>query len=224
MKGYRLIRNADIVFLPINRSKSFAGEIVKDYLTDKKTVEIEFPMGKVDGKRYEEAADTIDSRLEDGETGVFLTLGDPMVYSTFSYLMAELEKIGIRVESVPGISSFQAAANRIRLPLACKGQNFYLTDGEIDEEVLRHVDTVAILKAGKDKEKLLDLLESRGFAYSYIRRCGCPEETILYNKEEILKEEDYMSLILGRRRKHDSFCGSGSGRCGSDNGKGQKTD
>lgn len=200
LKGYRIIKNADIVFLPSNKGKSIAGEIAKDFIKDKKTVYIEFPMGKDNSKRYREAANIIDKHLEDKGEGVFLTLGDPMVYSTFSYIMKELEKIGINVESIPGISSFNAAANRIRIPLTLKGQKFYLTDGDIDEDILKHSDTVCILKTSKNKEKILDMLERYGFAYTYIKRCGFLNERIMNKADDILKDDDYMSLILGRRK------------------------
>lgn len=203
LKGYNLIRNAKVVFLPGSSGQSLAGEIAKDFIKDKKIVDIEFPMGKDNRKRYEEAANIIDNNLKDGEEGVFLTLGDPMVYSTFLYIMAELHKLDISTESIPGISSFTAAANRIKMPLTLKGEKFYLTDGDIDEEILKYSDTVCILKTSGDKNKILEVLEKCGFIYSYIRRCGCLNEKILYKKDDILKDDDYMSLILGRRRKDD---------------------
>lgn len=203
LKGYRLIRNADIVFIPNSGKKNIAGEIAGDFIRDKKVMEIEFPMGKCGMERYIEAAKIIDDNLKDGAVGVYLTLGDPMVYSTFLYLMTELEKIGINVESVPGVSSINAAANRIRMPLTLKGESFYITDGSIDENILKSADTICILKTAGDKHKIMDILESHGFMYAYIRRCGCRDEKILYKRDEILKDDEYMSLILGRREKQD---------------------
>ena len=200
LRGYKLIRGADVVFLPSNGGKSLAGEIAEKFIDDKKRVYIEFPMGKDNSKRYKEAADTVDDHLKDGGEGVFLTLGDPMVYSTFSYIMTELEKIGINVESIPGISSFNAAANRIKMPLASKGQKFYLTDGDVDEDILKYFDTVCILKTSRNKEKVLDMLERYGFAYTYIKRCGFLNERIMNKADDILEDDDYMSLILGRRK------------------------
>ncbi len=201
LKGYKLIRNADVVFLPKHKDKSMAGEIAGEFIRDKKTVYIDFPMAKAGSGVYKEAADIIGGSLPDGGVGVFLTIGDPMIYSTFSYTMAELRMLGIEVETVPGISSFAAAANRIKMPIVMKGQKFYLTDGDVDEKVLECCDTVCILKTSGDKEGMLDLLESRGFSYAYVSRCGWPGERILYKRDEILRDHNYMSLIFGRRER-----------------------
>lgn len=203
LKGYKLIRSADVIFIPNSGEKSFAGEITKEFIEDKKTVYIKFLMGKDNSKRYKEAAKIIDSYLGDGCMGVFLTIGDPMVYSTFSYIMTELEILNIYVESVPGISSFNAAANRIKMPLASKGQKFYLTDGDIDIDILKHSDTICILKTSRNKEMILNILERYGFAYTYVKRCSCLNERIMNKADDILKDDDYMSLILGRRVKND---------------------
>ncbi|MDO5484478.1 MAG: SAM-dependent methyltransferase, partial [Desulfovibrionaceae bacterium] len=52
--------------------------------------------------------------LEGGESAAFLTIGDPLIYSTFGYLWRTLRGLSpeVRVEVVPGITSFQAAAAR----------------------------------------------------------------------------------------------------------------
>lgn len=203
LRGYKLIRDADVVFLPRHKGKSMAGQITRKFIWDKKTVYIDFPMKKTSSKIYKEAARIIDSNLPDGSVGVFLTIGDPMIYSTFSYALAELEALDIETESVPGIPSFSAAANRANMPVTLRGQEFYLTDGEIDEKVLERCDSVCILKTSGNKEDILNLLENSGFTYMYISRCGWPDQRILYKREEILKSHEYMSLIFGRRVKND---------------------
>lgn len=200
LKGYNLIKKADVVFIPKSSGRSFAGSIAGDHIKHKKVVEIDFPMVEENMKKYTKAAQRVDDELNEGESGVFLTLGDPMVYSTYSYLMVELEKIGIQVESIPGVTSFCAAANRIKMPIALKGESFYLCDGDIDEDVLKSSDTVCILKTYKNKEAVLSTLEKYGFEYVYVKRCTCQDERVLYEKDEILKDTDYMSLILGRRK------------------------
>jgi len=200
LKGYNLIKKADVVFIPKSSGRSFAGSIAGVYVRDKKVVEVDFPMGEENMKKYAKAAQRVDDELKDGESGVFLTLGDPMVYSTYSYLMVELEKIGIQAESVPGVTSFCAAANRTKMPIALKGESFYLCDGDIDEDVLKSSDTVCVLKTYKNKETILSTLEKHGFEYVYVKRCTCEDERVLYEKDEILRDTDYMSLVLGRRK------------------------
>lgn len=203
LKGYKLIRSCNMVFIPESGGESLAEKIAGEYIQDKKVIRIEFPMGEDNAIRYEAAAEFIDCEMGDGEVGVFLTLGDPMVYSTFLYLMMELEKKDIEVESVPGITSFCASANRIKMPISLKGEKFYLCDGGIDEEILKSAQTVCILKTYKNKEDILNKLEKNDFRYVYIKRCSHKDEKVLEAKEEILKDKDYLSLILGRRQADD---------------------
>ena len=59
--------------------------------------------------------------LEEGKKLVFLTLGDPSVYSTYMYLHKRILKMCYEAEMVPGIPSFCAAAARINDSLAEKG-------------------------------------------------------------------------------------------------------
>ncbi|NLX91092.1 MAG: precorrin-2 C(20)-methyltransferase [Firmicutes bacterium] len=200
LKGYKLIRKADMVFIPSSGGKSFAGNIAKDYISDKQVVELDFAMDGNEKGKYAAIARLIDDKLKSGQTGVFLTLGDPMVYSTFCYFMEELVKLGIQVETVPGVTSFCAAANRAKVPVALKGESFYLCDGDIDEEILKAADSVCILKTYKNKASILNALEKHGFEYVYVKRCTCDEEKVLYERDEILKDTDYMSLIMGRRK------------------------
>ena len=53
-----------------------------------------------------------------GQNVVFLTLGDPTIYSTFSYLSRIAANDGYNTEMVSGVPSFCAAAARLNLPLA----------------------------------------------------------------------------------------------------------
>ncbi len=200
LKGVKLIKGAASIFVPKSKTESLAGSIAAEFLEGKSVIEISFPMGKDNRERYIKAAATIDSKLSDGEYGVFLTLGDPLIYSTFIYIMSEVSKLGIKVETVPGITSFAAAASLIMDPLTLKNQSFYLADGTVDEEILSRVDSVCVLKTTRNKEETLDKLEAGGFSYTYIKRCTREGELVLTDRKKILEDHDYMSLILAKRR------------------------
>jgi len=200
LKGYNLIRSCDYVFLPSSRGNSLAGKIVSDYIVDKKVIEIEFPMGEDNEERYINACIKINESLSEGEVGVFLTLGDPMTYSTYLYLLLQLKKTELVVETIPGITSFNAVSSRLSLPLTLRDENFYLADGTLDEEILKRVDTVCVLKIIRNKLDIIDKLIKHGFDYVCVKRCTQENEAILYEKSEILEDEDYMSLIYARRK------------------------
>ncbi len=199
LKAINTIKRSDYVFIPKSKGISTARTIAEEYITDKEIIELEFPMGEDNSERYKEAAKVIEDTLKDGETCVFLTLGDPMTYSTYLYLMLRVKEYDIEIETIPGITSFAAATSRLNIPLTLKGDSFYLCDGKLDMDILKKADSVCILKVNKIKQEIIDKLESEHFDYVYVKRVTREDEQILYEKEEILKDNDYMSLIFGRR-------------------------
>jgi precorrin-2/cobalt-factor-2 C20-methyltransferase len=199
LKAYNLIKNCDYVFIPESKGDSLAGKIAKEYIADKKVIELSFPMGEDNQERYMLGANIINETLKDNEIGVFLTLGDPMTYSTYAYLMKELMELKVQTETIPGITSYNAAAALLGLPITLRDESFYLADGNVDEDVLKKIDTICILKVSKNKAEIIDKLERNGFDYVYVKRCTQADQAVIYNKEEMLADKDYMSLIFARR-------------------------
>lgn len=201
LKAVRIIQGASVIFAPNNKGKNIALDTVEDYVANKKLVLLDFPMGKVEQSDYMNAAKIIYNEIQEGEYGAFLTIGDPMVYSTFVYIMEALEKVNtnIKVEIVSGVPSFVAAAGRAKQAITVKGDRFLLCDN-FKEELLDQVDSICILKAFRNKEEILDRLERRNFDYRYIKHCTWIDEEVLASKEEIRKDQNYISLILARRK------------------------
>ena len=67
-------------------------------------------------RNHEKAAETVISVLEQGKHVIFLTLGDPVIYSTFSYVQKRVEKRGYKTGIVSGITSFCAAGSQTEYP------------------------------------------------------------------------------------------------------------
>ena len=199
LKAVRMINEASVIFAPNNKGKNIALDTVADHIANKKVIMIDFPMGRVAAEDYVKAAEIIHEETPEGETGVFLTIGNPMVYSTFIYTMEQLEKFNVAVEVIPGIPSFIAAAASAKLPLTVKGDNFLLCD-DFQEDLLDSVESICILKTFKDKERIIDSLEKKNFDYQYVKHCTWDDEEILTDKESILKDKNYISLILGRKK------------------------
>lgn len=198
LKAVRIIQGASVIFAPNNKGKNMAVDTAKEFIGDTKLVFIDFPMGKVVREDYVKAAETIVNEIPDGEYGVFLTIGDPLIYSTFIYIMEELDVSQIETEIIPGIPSFVAAASETKTPLTVKGDNFLLCD-EFNEGLLDKANSIAILKTFKEKEKILKKLEENNFSYKYIKKATLDDQEILTSKEEILKDKNYISLIIARK-------------------------
>jgi len=201
LKGYRTIRTCDYVFIPESRGESLAAMISHEYIKDKKLIELSFPMKEDNRLRYRAAALKIDEMLKEDETGVFLTLGDPMTYSTYSYLMKELEALDIATETIPGITSYSAAASVLGLPVTLRDEGFYLADGDIDEEILKRAAAVCVLKVSKNKAGIISKLEKHSFDFTYVKRCTQQSQKVIRDKQEMLEDDDYMSLIFARAKR-----------------------
>lgn len=200
VKATKVIKKASVIFAPNNKGTNMALDTAREYIGDSKVVLIDFPMGNVTRDDYIKAAEIIFNEIPLGEIGAFLTIGDPMIYSTFIYIMDELKGKDIEINIIPGIPSFVAAASASKIPLTVKGDSFLLCD-EFNEEFLLNVNSIAILKTFKNKDNLLTQLESNNLDYTYIKRASMENEQILKDKEEILKDRDYISLILGRKQE-----------------------
>lgn len=202
IKAVKVMEDADIIFAPNNKGTNMALDIVKEYIANKKVILLNLPMGQVTKEDYIKNAKIMEENILEDKYGVFLTLGDPLIYSTFIYLMEEIEEMGVQTEIVPGIPSFIAAAASSKTPLTLKGEKLLIID-EFNENSLKNIDTFCLLKTWKDKEKLLKEIDEEGFTYKYIKRATLEEEKILIDEEEILKDKDYISLIIGRRNPRD---------------------
>ena len=59
---------------------------------------------------HEKGAKALEAALDAGKNVVFLTLGDPTIYSTFTYVQKRVEADGYETGLVSGITSFCATA------------------------------------------------------------------------------------------------------------------
>ena len=122
LKAVRMIRENEVIAVPGKQPKeTVAYQIAVQAapeLADKTLLPLYMPM-TMDAEERENnrkiAADTAEQQLEQGKNVVFLTLGDPTVYSTFSYVKKLVEEHGYQTATVSGITSFCAAAARMNV-------------------------------------------------------------------------------------------------------------
>ncbi|MBI3814026.1 MAG: precorrin-2 C(20)-methyltransferase, partial [Nitrospinae bacterium] len=118
LKALKVIKNADIIFTPKAKMKedSLAREIVEKVLNEKlvpawckqgkEFFEIEFPMTKnVEElkERYLNSARIILQKVNEGKDVAYLTIGDPLLYSTYIYLVSALRELSpeLKIETIP---------------------------------------------------------------------------------------------------------------------------
>ena len=202
VKGAKTINMCDVVVAPTatEGGESIAFETAREYVREDAEVAImHFPMGGKDRLiKSKEAYDFIEKKLAEGKNVAFLTIGDPYVYSTYIHMLSHVKEHGFEVNTLPGITSFCAAASLIDRTLVIGDEKLVILPASKIKEITDEK-YIVIMKMYRHEEEVLDVLEEKGFDYTYISRVGREGETILRDREEILKLRDYMSLIIASR-------------------------
>lgn len=213
LKAVKVIKAADVIIAPKTEKKdSTALSIARPYL--KENVEIlrlVFPMvnhADTLTEAWENNKNSILAELKAGKKVVFLTLGDPMFYSTYMYVYRLLKDCGYEIETVPGVPAFCAIGSQLGQPLA-EGNDVLsiipatMPDDEMDK-ILAIADNVVLMKVYKNFAKVVEKLKQHGFGENavMITKCGLPDEQVSYNLDEVdAKQVNYLSTILAKKRK-----------------------
>lgn len=215
LKAIRILRETGVIAIPKSKeeSDSIALSIVKGSvdLSKKETLELMFPMTKdkeVLGKAREEAAAAICERLKGGKDVACITLGDPMFYSTFSYLIPLIkEKLPeVEIEIVPGISSVMASAALTVTPLTEADERIAVIPATYESDKIRHIletfDTVVLMKVNRVFDKVLGLIEELGLKEKavFIERCGGEYQRVVRDMDSLKGEKlDYLSMVIVKK-------------------------
>ncbi|QAA31008.1 cobalt-factor II C(20)-methyltransferase [Clostridium manihotivorum] len=202
IKAVKVIESCEVVVVPSGMAggKSIALEIAEDYIKEGTEVLVKhFPMGgeEQESKIYE-AFQAVEEKLKEGKNVAFLTIGDPFIYSTYIYLLRHIEEHGYDTETVPGIASFCACASVAKEPLVIGDEPLLILPGnQIDK--ITDEKNVVLMKVYKQEEKIINALEEKGFNYVYIKRAGREGQEVLRDKADIIKNREYMALIIAHR-------------------------
>ena len=206
LKAVRVISQADVVLVPESKgSDNVALTIAGAYIKGKEVRKISTPMVRdqaVLDQAFEEAADTIGALLDQDKQVVFLTLGDPCVYSTYMYIHERILARGYAVEVVPGIPSFCAAAARLNLSL-CQGSEplLILPASHNQLDLLDVPANKVLMKAGRSILDLKQVLQDRGELEkaSMVENCTMEGEHIYPHMKDLETPSGYFSLVIVKK-------------------------
>ncbi len=222
LRAVECLRRADIILAAASprNEHSLALSIARPHLRDDANVlRLDFPMTR-DKATLREAwsknAALTANELRAGKNAVFLTLGDPLIYSTFGYLLRAVRTLmpGVRVDIVPGVTSFQAAAAATQ-SILCEGEeSLHILPGILDKNALgEHLDkngNAVILKAYRNFPAIRACLEEHGRDDALlVSRLGLEGERIRPLRAlheageagEAAETPPYLSLVLAGRKR-----------------------
>jgi precorrin-2/cobalt-factor-2 C20-methyltransferase len=192
LKAINILNQVPVICSPRSAESrpSLALSIVKSALDSREdTYEIldpVFPMIEDQEALHEywdDAARQVKERLEKGLDVAFITLGDPTVYSTFTYLEKKIRTKGFEVETIPGITSFTGCAASAHLSLGEKDEIIVIVP-KVDERLaplLEHADTAVIMKTSRHSKELQDIIgkDPRQKEIISVQNCGMKDEKVI---------------------------------------------
>lgn len=211
LKALKRIREADVLAIPKTDEKEQTAFSIVSQLEDLSCKEKYFaymPMTRDKEELsacHERAARDIAEYLDQGKHVAFLTLGDPSVYSTYSYVHKKILNRGYEAEIIPGVTSFCAVAARLNHPLCEGGEPLHVLPASYGdtEDYLSWKGTKVLMKSGREFGKVRKLLQKKGLMQEaqMVSCCGMENEQVFRDISEADEEASYFSVIVVKEGK-----------------------
>lgn len=217
IKAARILKEVSHVFAASSSKNdySLALTIVREHLPAETPVDqLAFPMTYVPDQledAWQANCEKVADMLEQGKNVAFLTLGDPLIFSTFIYLMRMVRRRlpEVKVTVVPGITSFQAAAACANEPLAEAEESITIVSaakgGSRLKDVIDAVENVVLMKTYKRFPQILAQIREEGLEdhCCFVSRCGLDGQIVEsdFNRLAAMDQPPhYLSLMLIKKR------------------------
>ncbi|MFP8887206.1 precorrin-2 C(20)-methyltransferase [Streptomyces mangrovi] len=193
VKGVKALRSADVVVVPVMEGSGTgrAEATVLHYVSRERIVRVVFALNEREDRSRREAAwdaagERVAGLLRAHGSVAFATIGDPNVYSTFTYLAQTVGALVPEavVETVPGITAMQDLAARGGAVLTEGTEPLTLVPVTAGIEVLRQAlegpGTVVAYKFGRRAGEVADALRATGRTEGAVwgSALGLPQESI----------------------------------------------
>jgi len=209
LKAVRLLRRVPVIAVPVAQTDgdSYALEVVAGELRPEHTVlRLHFPMVRDAAARMahrKAATRAIVEQLHLGRDVAFLTEGDPLLHSTFIYVLNSLPT-QMSVEVVPGVSSITAAAAQAGMPLVNADQRLAVLPATYENVArLRHTlqefDAVILLKVNRVLAEIVAVLDQMGLGDQtvLVERASHPTSRVLRGLDQLRNASvHYLSLLI----------------------------
>jgi len=221
IKAVKALEKVDVIFVPKSHASkpSMALCMVKQIIDKREKpaeiLELVFPMTKDElnnRKLWVENAAIVAAKAKKGNVA-FITLGDPMLYSTFLYLYECVKETypDLELEIIPGVTSVTAASASSKLPLAEKEEVVTIIPADLDpvhlEKAAERSDNLVFMKCAHHIKEFIPILLKAGFTenstVAVVKRCTLPEEKVLVGKLSEVNgwdiHEDYFSVAIVKK-------------------------
>ncbi|PWI58732.1 precorrin-2 C(20)-methyltransferase [Sulfoacidibacillus thermotolerans] len=215
IKAFRYLKQCQVIAYPKKRmgGRSYALDIVELYVdpSEKTMLGLVFPMTRDQEQlsaQWDRTVDEVCAHLLQQRDVAFVTEGDPMLYSTFIHMARRLKSRlpETTIITVPGVSSINAAAARLDVPLADGDEVVAIVPATDRMEDMRaqlvHHDCVVFLKVAKVLDPMISLLESMNLAEHamVVTKVTSSEEVVWRNVLDLKGAElNYLTLMVVKK-------------------------
>ncbi|MEU8982266.1 precorrin-2 C(20)-methyltransferase [Streptomyces sp. NPDC058251] len=216
VKGVNALRTAEVVVVPVmdTGERGRAEATVLHYVPEEKVVRVVFALNeRTDRERREAAWDAAGARvaelLQRHAVVAFATIGDPNVYSTFTYLAHTIGELvpGTEIATVPGITAMQDLAARSGAVLTEGTEPLTLVPVTAGAAVLKDAlngpGTVVAYKFGRQAREVAEALRETGRIDDAVwgSALGLEEESIRPAAELDGGPLPYLSTLIAPARR-----------------------
>lgn len=219
VKAVRAIQEADIILCPASAQDrpSIALKVIEPFLDGRHQIKkLVFPMTKdtaILEATWKENAAKMAQTVREGRNAVYITVGDPYLYSTWIYMHRELSSNYPDVETavIPGIVSMFTFASKVGVSIAEGAEKVAIIpscyDLEAVGQIAKNSDTLVFLKDGRYFDNVITVLKQSGFPEDSIfaigQDLGTPHEIIrrltLGEVDDGALTTKYFSILVVKR-------------------------
>lgn len=177
VKAVNAINNADIIMCPASKEDrpSIAFSVVSsliDKSKNQKIVKLIFPMTKdkdILEQTWKKNAKIMAETVLSGKNVVYLTVGDPYLYSTWIYMHKDLKENypDMEISVIPGIVSMFTFASKVGVSIAEGAEKVAIIPSCYDlssvKEIAKNSETMVFLKDGRYFDQVIQVLKESGF-------------------------------------------------------------
>ncbi|MCB2190059.1 MAG: precorrin-2 C(20)-methyltransferase [Deltaproteobacteria bacterium] len=216
IKAAKVLSRVEVVFAassPKNGYSLALNTVAELIPAGTQVVKLAFPMTSKAAtlkKAWHDNAHAVRRVLEKGSDAAFLTIGDPLTYSTYGYLLETLRGLGCGapVVTIPGVTAYHAAAARLNIPLVESNQSLVVVSGVGDPQSIRRLsefsENIVIMKAYRRFDDIIDTVEHLPYAstVSAVSQIGLPDEQVVHDATVLKGQEmPYLTLCVVKRQR-----------------------
>ena len=186
VKAVKAIHDADVIMCPASADDrpSIALSVISSLIDKSKNQEIVkliFPMTKdkdILEAHWKTNAKIMAEKVLSGNNVVYLTVGDPYLYSTWIYMHRDISANypDIKISVIPGIVSMFTFASKVGISIAEGAEKVAIIPSCYDlssvKEIAKHSEVLVFLKDGRYFDKVIELLKESGFPENSIFAIG----------------------------------------------------